>query len=78
MTEPVVVRPLLRITQHGVRFGGLFEFLFGFVVPRIPVGVKLKRKFSIRAFDLLLARGPRNAKDLVIIQFSAQMYLFLH
>src|SRR5207302_11318667 len=70
VSEPVVVRPLLRVTQHRVCFSSLFELFFRFVIRRISIRMKLKRQFSIRAFDFLLAGVARDAKNLVIIPFS--------
>ena len=58
MTEPVVVRALLRIAQNRIGLGGLFEFFLGLLVPRIPIGVILERKFAIGALDFLFGGVP--------------------
>src|SRR5690606_37290709 len=47
----VVFFPFLRITQVGMGFVDLLEFLLGFLIPRIDVRVVLPRQFTIRFFD---------------------------
>ena len=78
VAESVIVCPFLRVTQDRVRFGRFFKPLFSFFVSWIAVGVVLERQFAISAFDFLIARVARNAKDVVIVAFSVQMSLTLH
>lgn len=42
VTELIVPHPALRIAQHFIGFGGLFETLFGFRVVGVVVGVVLQ------------------------------------
>ena len=78
VAEPVIVYSFLRVTQDRVRFGRFFKLLFSFFVSWIAVGVVLERQFAISAFDFLIARVARNAKDVVVISFSVQVSLTLH
>jgi hypothetical protein len=50
----VVGGTLLPISEHGVRLGGLFEFLFGSFVAGIAVWMVLQRELAVRALDLLV------------------------
>ena len=47
MAEAVVGGALLRIAQDAIGFGGFLEFLFGFVIAGIAVGMKFERKLAI-------------------------------
>src|SRR5688572_13339203 len=48
----IVDGALLRVGQHLISFLALFEFLFGFRVVGIAVGVKLHRQTAISLLDL--------------------------
>jgi hypothetical protein len=74
MAEPVVIGAFLGVAQNSVGFRSLLERLLGFFISRIAIGVILKRQLPIGALDFLVAGGTRNAKDLVVIPFSAQAY----
>ena len=58
VSETVVARTLLRIAQNRIGLGSLFEFFLGFMVPGIPIGVILERKFAIGALDFLFGGVP--------------------
>ena len=52
----VIGSALLRVGQHLVGFAALFEFLFGFGVARIAIGMKLHRQLAIGRLQLLVVR----------------------
>ena len=52
MAKLVVFGALVLIAEHIVCFGGLFEFLLGFFVSGIFVGVLFEREFSVCFFDV--------------------------
>ncbi len=54
MTIKVIELLFLRVPQDFIRFSGLFEFLFGFPITWIPVGMVLEGQFSVGLFDFIL------------------------
>ena len=69
MPELVVTCALVGVAQHLVCLGGLLKFLFGHLVARIFVGVKLDGFFAVSLFYLVGRRSFRYAKHFVIISF---------
>src|SRR4029077_13978312 len=62
--ERVVAPPQLPVRQHVVGLRDLLEALLGGRV-LVDVGVVRPRQLAVRALDLLLVGGPRDAQDLV-------------
>jgi len=67
MAEPVIRVPFLLIGKNLVGFPDFLEFLFGFLIPLVFVGVVLNSEFSVGFFDLFRSRGAGDTQDLVII-----------
>jgi len=76
-TEGVVLLPLVRIRQHRVGFLNLFELLFGVVVARIDIRVKLAREFSVGLLNIRGVRRARYAERLVIISRQSRLHHLL-
>ena len=67
MTVLVILCPTLRVFEHFVGFGGLFEILFGLLVPRILVGMEFYRQLTIRLLDFVFRGASFNTEDFLII-----------
>ena len=67
MAELVVLPPFFRIAQHFIGERNFFEFLLGFLVPRILVGVVFDCELAVRFLQLLGRRGFGDAEYLIII-----------
>jgi len=67
-SERVVFLALLGIAEHLVRFGDLFEFLFGldFVIG-IGIGMPLLGELPIRRFDIFLGDVFGDPENLIVI-----------
>jgi hypothetical protein len=63
----IVDRTLLAVCEHFVRFLRLFEFLFGFLIVGIAIGMKLHRQSSIRFLDFGLGRCARHVENFVVV-----------
>ncbi len=63
VAEPVVGRALLRIAQNAIGFRGFLEFLLGFLIVGIAVGMMLESELTIRALDLLVVGVTPNAQS---------------
>src|SRR5207245_1153221 len=70
MTETIVLRALIGISEHSISFGGFFEFFFGVAVTGIAIGMELHGELAVAALDLLLAGAARDAQHFVIIAFG--------
>ncbi len=66
----VVASFLVRIGEDGIGFGRLLELLLGLFVTRVSVGMELDGKTAVGGLDLMLARGPDDAENLVVIAFG--------
>ena len=66
-SELVKATTLLRIRQHVVRLGNLFEPFLSLGVPRIHIRVVLARQLPIRRLDVTFGRRPRDPENLVVI-----------
>src|SRR5690606_4109600 len=69
MTEPVVLRALVRIAQYIVGFGSLLKLLFCFLVARITVWMVLQSDLAISFLDLILRSTLCHSQHFVIISF---------
>jgi len=58
MSEAVIACPLLLVRKDLIGLRQLFEFLFGFFVPRIAIRVKAHRSLTIRFLQFVLIRVP--------------------
>ncbi len=67
VAESIVLRALLRIGKHFVRFVDFLEAMLGFHFVGRYVGMVLARKRAIRAFDIVSGRFSSDAEDFVII-----------
>src|SRR5690606_32998641 len=67
VAEAIVAAALLRVGEAGIGLGGLLELLLRLGVPRVLVGVILKRELAVRALDLGGGRGPIDAQDFVVV-----------
>lgn len=67
MAEAVVERTLFVVGKDGISFARLFEFLLGVGIVWIAIGMELHGKLAVSALDLLIARPPWQAKDVVIV-----------
>src|SRR5690606_24150795 len=72
MPEAVVLRPLFRVREAGVRLGGLLELLLGLLVPGVSVGVVLQGELAVGTLDLLGGGVSRNAQDLVVVSLQVR------
>src|SRR5262245_64336903 len=70
MTEAVVDMPLVGVGEHGVSLRRLLEPIFGNLVAGIAIRMVLERELAIRALDLLIGGGARNAEHLVVVAFA--------
>jgi hypothetical protein len=70
MPETVVHVALVGIGEHGIGFRRLLEVLFGDLVTGIAIGMVFECELAIRALDLLVGGGARNAEHLVIVAFA--------
>lgn len=60
--------PLLRVRQHGVGLGNCFELgLRLLLIIRVLIRVPLEAQLAEGLFDLAIARGALDAKDLVVV-----------
>ena len=69
MAEAIVGGALLRVAEHAIRLGGLFEFLFGVRIVRIAVRMVLQRQLPVGGLHLSVVRIPANAENFVIVSF---------
>src|SRR5881628_1207745 len=72
MAEGVVATALVLVTQRGVGFVDLFEFLLGgllLLLAGLGVGMVLPCEPSVGLLNLLLAGVPVDAEDLVVVSF---------
>ena len=77
MAEAVIGGAFLGVAQDAIRFGGFLEFLFGFVVARIAVGMKFQRELAVGAFEDRFVAVAADAEDFVIVAFGhAQCFTF--
>ncbi len=65
--EPIVVRPLLLVGQHGVRDGELFELLLGGRVAGVAIRVPAQRQLAVGRLDLDFRRVPVDPQPLVVV-----------
>ena len=72
VSEAIVARALLGVSQDRVGFAALLEVLFRFRIVGIAVGMILQRQLAIGALDLLIVRGARDAQYFVIIAFHVR------
>ena len=70
MAELVVLLSLFRIAENVVGLLDLAEPLCG-VCFLVDVRVEFSRQLSMRGTDFVLARGTRDAQDIVIVTFSS-------
>ena len=69
MTESIVLRTLLGVSQHTVSFGRLLEVFLSFFVPEILVRMVPERKLSIGTLEPLWVGSPLDPKNIVVISF---------
>jgi hypothetical protein len=69
VTETVIERTFLIVSQDCISLARLFEFLLGIGIVRIPVGMELHGELAVGAFDLLIACATRQTENVVIIAF---------
>jgi hypothetical protein len=65
--EAVVVRALVRIREHGVRFADLLEALLGPGVARVLVRVVLAGEGAVDLLQLGVVGAPADAEDPVVV-----------
>src|ERR1041385_8695373 len=67
VAEAIVHVTLVGVGEDRIGFRRFLEFLFRNLVARIAIGMVFQRELAVRAFDLLVCRGARDAQDLVIV-----------
>ena len=72
MPVRIVSRALLRIGENAIGFSRFLEFLFGFGVARIAIGMKLQSKLAIGALEFLLAHAAADGQNFVIVAFNGR------
>ena len=72
VTELIVLGSPVRVRKHLISFRNLLEPFFRLFVSRIPIGVILQRKFSVRLFDLIFTGTATDSQQFVIIFFAVQ------
>ncbi|KAL8990301.1 MAG: hypothetical protein Q9177_001009, partial [Variospora cf. flavescens] len=63
----IIPRPLLRIAQAFIRLANLLELLRGRLVARVLVRVVHDGELAVGLFDLVVARVPLHAQQLVVV-----------
>ena len=66
-TEAIVLRALVRIREHFVRFVDLFEAVLGLGLVVRNVGMVLARERAVSALDILAGGAASDAEHLVVI-----------
>ena len=69
MTETIVERTFLRISQNSVSLSNFLETLFRVRVIRVPIGMPLHGKFAISALQFNFAYSAGHPKHFVVIAF---------
>ena len=69
VAKAIVAGTLLAIGQDGVGFAAFLEALFGLRIVGIAVRMELQRELAIRALDLLIVGGARDAQNFVVVTF---------
>src|SRR5271155_702093 len=69
MTEAIVERTLLRISQDSVGLGNFLETLLRVRIIRVSIGMPLHGKFAISALQFNFAYRAAHPKHFVIIAF---------
>ena len=65
--KPVVGGALLRVLEHLVGLGDLFEHLLRLFIARVFVRMVLNRFLAVGLFQLLLRDLPRHAEQFVVV-----------
>src|SRR5699024_2617026 len=78
MAKLVVSSALLRIRKHFIGFFSFFEFLFGFFVIWVSIGVITHGHTAISAADFFVVRSLLNAQYFVIITLRHTINLWFY
>ena len=70
VAELVVARLLLRIGEHGVCLGDLFEALLGLGIIRITVRVTFHRELAVGLLEVALGDATVDAEHLVVVPLA--------
>ena len=70
MAVVVIGGAFLRVAQDAVSLCGFLEFLFGFGVVRIAVGVVLERQLTIGALQYILVGAAGDTQNFVVISLA--------
>jgi hypothetical protein len=69
VAEAVVERSLLGVSENGVGFRNLFEFILRLWIVGVAVGMVRHREFAISTLDFDVGRGPGDAKNFIKVAF---------
>jgi hypothetical protein len=72
MTVLIVLCSLVRVRKYLVSLGNQLKRFFRLFVSGVAIRMMLKRKFSVRLFDLILAGIAPDAQQLIVIFFAVQ------
>jgi hypothetical protein len=72
MTVLIVLCSLVRVRKYLVRLRNQLKGFFRLFVSGVPIGMMLKRKFSVRLLDLILAGIATDSQQLIVIFFAVQ------
>lgn len=72
VSEAIVKPAFFLISQNRVGFAAFLELFLCVWIIRIAIGMVLKRKFTIGAFDLHVGGGTTDAQNLVVITFAVR------
>ena len=72
MAELIVLRALMRIGKHRIRFGYFLEFFLCLLVAWVAVGVMLQREFAVSLLNFFFPGIAVNTEQLVIVLFAVQ------
>ena len=76
VTELVIALTLLRIAQHVIGLSQFLELLFGFLVPRVLIGVILDSELAIGLLQFVSRSTFSYAEDFVVISlFCHRLFL---
>jgi len=75
VTEAVVARALVGISQHRICLRRFLELFLGIFITLIAVGVIFERELSIGALDIGLGRASRDPKHFVKVALAHDVTL---